>query len=116
MAKDIDRKELVEKIERGDDFVLVDALSPQHYERSHLPGAVNLPLEFIDEAEKMVPDKNSELVVYCMNVDCGTSAEEARELEEMGYTNVFHYPGGKQDWLNANLPVESNRKSRLEEI
>ena len=111
--EDITREELEEKIERGDDFVLVDALGQQHYERSHLPGAVNLPLEFVDEAEKVLPNKDSELVIYCMNLDCETSKEEARELEEMGYTKVFHYPGGKQDWLKANLPVESNRKSRL---
>lgn len=113
MAKDIRRNELKEKIERGDDFVLVDTLSQQHYERSHLPGAINLPLEFVDEADKVLPDKETEIVVYCMNVACGTSGEEARELEEMGYRNVLHYPGGKQDWLEANLPVESERKSRL---
>lgn len=112
-TRGITRNELKEKIERDDDFVLVDALSQHHYERSHLPGAVNLPLEFVDEAEKVLPDKDAEIVVYCMNVACGTSKEEVRELKEMGYENVLHYPGGKQDWLKANLPVESERKSRL---
>ncbi len=24
----------------------------------------------------------------------------------MGYTNVRDYAGGKQDWINAGLPVE----------
>lgn len=114
MAQEISRNELQAKIDRGDDFVLVDALSPQHYERSHLPGAVNLPYEFIDEAEKVLPDKSAEIVVYCMNVKCAASIEEVRELKEMGYENVRHYTGGKQDWLEAKLPVERNkRKSRL---
>jgi len=27
----------------------------------------------------------------------------------MGYTNVSHYPGGKQDWIEAGLPVVSER-------
>ena len=116
MTQDITREELRKKIQRGDDFVLVDALSPQHYERSHLPGAINLPLEFVDEAEKVLPDEEAEIVVYCMNEACGASGEEVRELKEMGYTNVWHYPGGKQDWLQANLPVESKRKSRMSGI
>jgi len=25
----------------------------------------------------------------------------------MGYTNVIEYKGGKQDWIDAGLPVES---------
>lgn len=113
MARGISRDQLRKKIENNEDFVLVDALSPEHYKRSHIPGAVNLPLEFIDEADEVIPNKDSEIVVYCMNTNCGTSKEEARELEEMGYENILHYPGGKQDWLNANLPIESERESRL---
>ncbi len=54
-------------MDRGDEFVLVDALLARHYESSHLPGAVNLPYEFVDEAEVLLPDKDAEIVVYCMN-------------------------------------------------
>jgi rhodanese-related sulfurtransferase len=110
---EIGREELRARIERGDDFVLVDALGPQHYERSHLPGAINLPLEFVDEAEEVLPDKGKEIVVYCMNEKCAASAEEVRELRAMGYENVRHYAAGKQDWLRAGLPVEGRATSPL---
>lgn len=110
MGQDVTRDELRDKIERGEDFVLVDALSTQHYERSHLPGAVSLPLEFVDDAEEKLPDKEAEIVVYCMNEDCAASDEEVRELSEMGYTNVRHYPAGKQDWLQAGLPIEKGAR------
>ena len=96
-------------MDRGDRFVLVDALSQEHYASSHLPGAVNLPYEFVDEAEKVLPDKSAEIIVYCMNVDYEVSGLEARELAEMGYFNVRHYAGGKQDWIRAGLPVEGRR-------
>ena len=111
MATNITREQLVEKIKRRDDFVLVEALSQRHYESSHLPGAINLPYEFVDEAEKVLPDKNAEVIVYCMNPECVASTEEVRELEEMGYTRVLHYAAGKQDWLRACLPVEGSRTS-----
>ena len=109
MAPTITRDELKAKMDRGDDFVLVEALSQKHYRSSHLPGAINLPYEFVDEAEKVLPDKGAEIVVYCMNPDCVASAEEARELEEMGYERVLHYRAGKQDWIRAGLPVEGRR-------
>ncbi|HEX5850221.1 MAG TPA: rhodanese-like domain-containing protein [Rubrobacter sp.] len=111
MAPNITREHLKAKMDRGEDFVLVEALSPQHYASSHLPGAINLPYEFVDEAEKVLPDKTTEIVVYCMNPDCLASREEARELEEMGYERVLHYAAGKQDWIRAGLPVEGRRAS-----
>ncbi len=67
MAGNITRGELKAKMDRGEEFVLVDALSTEHYGSSHLPGAFNLPYEFVDEAESLLPDKNAEIVVYCMN-------------------------------------------------
>jgi len=32
----------------------------------------------------------------------------ARELAALGYTNVTDYSGGKQDWLEAGYPTESD--------
>jgi rhodanese-related sulfurtransferase len=109
MAPTITREQLKAKMDRGEYFVLVEALSQKHYASSHLPGAINLPYEFVDEAEKVLPDKNVQIVVYCMNPDCVASREEARELEEMGYESVLHYAAGKQDWIRAGLPVEGRR-------
>jgi rhodanese-related sulfurtransferase len=107
VVKDISREELKAKMDGGDDFVLVEALSRRHYESSHLPGAINLPYEFVDDAERVLPDKRAEIVVYCMNEECESSREEARELVEMGYRHVLHYTGGKEGWIKAGLPVES---------
>ncbi|CAN5681621.1 rhodanese-like domain-containing protein [soil metagenome] len=111
MPETITLAELKTRMDDGEELMLVDALSPAHYENSHLPGAVNLPYEFVDEVEKVLPDKDAEIVVYCMNPECVASSEEARELEEMGYTNVTHFAEGKQAWIEAALPVEGKRKS-----
>jgi rhodanese-related sulfurtransferase len=111
MPENITFAELQERMESGDDIVLVDALSPAHYESTHLPSAVNLPYEFVDEAEKVLPDKDAEIIVYCMSLECVASGEEFRELEEIGYTNVTHFAEGKQAWMKASLPVEGKRQS-----
>jgi rhodanese-related sulfurtransferase len=57
----ISREELKAKMDRGESFILVDALSAEHYQSSHLPGAVNLPYEFVDEAESLLPDKDADI-------------------------------------------------------
>jgi len=61
------REQLEVKMDRGNDFFLVDTLREEYYQQSHLPGAINLPLEKIDRAEEVLPDKEAEIVVYCMN-------------------------------------------------
>ena len=103
----IEREELRAKIERGDDFVLVDALAPMSYARSRLPGAVNLPLEWVDErSERRIPDFGTEIVVYCVDMECDSSVRVGERLRQLGYRNVRHYAGGKKDWLAAGLPLE----------
>ena len=66
MVSTISRDELKAKIDRGDDFVLVETLPAQPYEDAHLPGAKNLPPNHVTElASALVPDKKQEIVVYC---------------------------------------------------
>lgn len=103
----ISRDELRAKIESGEDFVLVDALAPMSYARSHLPGAINLPLEWVDErAPRRVPDLDTEIVVYCIDVKCTSSVFVGERLRSLGYRNVRHYADGKDDWIAAGLPLE----------
>ena len=104
----ITAKELLDKIEHGDTFVLVDALAPMVYAHSHLPGAINLPPADVDPVRiaRRIPDPQTEIVVYCSSPDCDDSIETARRLQGLGYTNIRHYPGGKNEWRDAGLPLE----------
>ena len=106
---EIDREALREKIEAGA-VVVVDALSPLSYAASHLPGAVNIPPGRVDDlADRRLPDRDAEVVVYCTGVGCDASVDVARRLLELGYRNVRHYAGGKEDWRAAGLPLEGAR-------
>jgi rhodanese-related sulfurtransferase len=64
-VKTIDREQLKEKVERGDDFVLLEVLSEASYNQAHLPGAIR----FQDRAmiPDLLPDKTTEVVAYCSN-------------------------------------------------
>ena len=68
MVATITRDDLKKKIDRREKFKLVDVLAPEYYSRGHLPGAVNIPLDRLKElAPKLLPDRNADVVVYCMN-------------------------------------------------
>jgi rhodanese-related sulfurtransferase len=112
VLQSVTRAELWRKIENREEFVLVDALAPMAYAMSHLPGAINLTPGWIDDrARRRIPDLDTEIVVYCADVDCDSSVTVANRLMELGYRNVRHYAGGKRDWVKASLPLEGGRVS-----
>ena len=61
--KTIDHQQLKQKMDRGDDFLLLEVLGEASYNQGHLPGAVRY--EGRDQVEKLAPDKDAEIVAYC---------------------------------------------------
>jgi rhodanese-related sulfurtransferase len=106
--RNVSAEELLRRIQEGDSLVVVDALPPMAYAHSHLPGAINLPPSSIDPdiVARRIPDRLAEIVVYCANPDCEDSLATAQRLQRLGYTNVSHYAGGKNEWRDAGFPLE----------
>ena len=63
--KTVEREELQQKMDRGDDFLLLEVLGEASYNQGHLPGAVRY--EGRDQVEGLVQDRNTEVVAYCSN-------------------------------------------------
>ena len=110
VMREISRDDLLAKMHEGEDFVLVDALAPMSFAASHLPGAVNLPPSWVeDRAAMKIPALDAEIVVYCSGPTCDSSVLTAQGLAALGYRNLLHYSGGKEDWVRAGLPLEGGR-------
>ena len=103
----ISRTELQQRI-AAKDVTVLEALPPAYHAREHIPGALNMPHDRVDElAAALVPDRSATVVVYCSNTACQNSTIAARRLGELGYTDVRKYAEGKEDWIGAGLPVET---------
>src|SRR5688572_469302 len=102
-VRTIDREELRQKLERGDQFKLIMALSEWGFRAKHIPGSLhfNRPAEMFGAV-----GKDDEVVVYCSNLDCHASLAAYQALVDHGYTNVRHYAAGLVDWERAGLPLE----------
>ena len=107
MTSTITRQQLQGRIARGDITVL-EALPVSYWEAEHLPGALPFPLDDVDgQAARLLPHRSAPVAVYCSNAACQNSHTVATRLTQLGYTAVFRYAEGKQDWIEAGLPVES---------
>lgn len=96
-------------IQERDDVTVIESLPSEYYEKFHLPGAKNVPLDdqFDATVKQAAHDKSKPVLVYCMDAECDASPKAAQRMEELGYTDVYDYEAGKVDWKEAGLPVES---------
>lgn len=102
----ISRADLQAKLDK---VTIVNALDAKMFERSRIKGSVSVPYETVEVvAAQVLPDKNAELVVYCMNTKCHASDKVADSLSKIGYKNVSIYREGLQDWISASLPLEGS--------
>lgn len=88
--------------------LVVEVLNRPYYRKFHLPGAVNIPVsgDFDREIARQAPDKTRPIVVYCLDEACDASRRAASRLEALGYSRVYDYEGGKNDWKQSGLPTE----------
>ena len=106
----IDRDDSYAALRQQPAPVLVETLPERYFADAHLPGSFNMPHDAVDAlAPGLLPDQTAEIVVYCANAQCRNSDIAALRLERLGYAKVRVYTDGKQDWVDAGLPVETGQ-------
>ena len=103
---EISTDELAARLGGAEPPLVAEILGRGYFDRGHLPGAINLPLEgFADRARRELPNKSAEIVVYCASATCQNSDLAARKLLSLGYEHVRVYRGGKAAWQAAGLAL-----------
>lgn len=85
------------------EVIILDVREQDEYDSSHIPGAVLLPVGTIDKdtAAKVIPEKDSMVLVYCHSGNRSKSASST--LAELGYTNIYEF-GGINTWPYETEP------------
>ena len=77
-------------------YIILDVRTQEEYDQGHIPGAIVISHEEIEEkAEQVLTDKDQLILVYCRSGRRSKLAAEA--LVEQGYTNIKEF-GGIIDW------------------
>lgn len=96
---DIDVKELKEKLDKGEDFVLIDVRESYEHEEFNVGGAL-IPLGNIPAAlEDLEDHKEDEIVVYCRSGRRSATAQEI--MRQAGFKNVRNLEGGVLAWAEV---------------
>ena len=78
------------------DYVIVDVRTPDEYKEGHIPNAINIPNETINETVyNKLKDKNQLILIYCRSGS--RSRQAAYKMQKLGYTNLVDF-GGIMNW------------------
>jgi len=81
-----------EMMDNEEDFFLIDVRTAAEFSVSRIPKSFLLPdYDLFENIEKIIPDKNSVVVLYCRSGSRSKSASKL--LINMGYTNVLDLGG-----------------------
>ncbi|WP_111414015.1 ArsR/SmtB family transcription factor [Billgrantia lactosivorans] len=98
----VSRDELLAGLASGE-VTLLDVRPEEEYEAGHLPEAINIPLEQLDDMPGKLP-KDREIVAYCRGPYCVLSHEAVQRLRQLGY-RVRRFEEGYPEWKAAGLPI-----------
>ena len=77
-------------------YIILDVRTAEEYAEGHIPGAILLPYDEINQkAAGVLTDRNQLILVYCRSGRRSKIAAEA--LVTLGYTNIREF-GGIIDW------------------
>lgn len=110
LSAECDATTVIEMLDRGREFPIVDVRDGEPFEEGHLEGAISTPLdEFEDRAHELPEDEP--IYVYCYDRECFASVRASLWLARHGY-EPCDVVGGWEKLKAKGAPVEAGRRER----
>jgi rhodanese-related sulfurtransferase len=101
---EISVEQLMQAIEDNTSCIILDVRTPGEFERGHIEGSVNIPVDCIDSTiTSTLSDTSKRMYVYCLSGSRSAHAVEA--LISLGYKNIFNVSHGLLAWRAKYYPL-----------
>jgi len=102
----VTRQDLVRRLKRGEDLLILDVRPAEEYAAGHLPAAQSIPLAELRRRLRSLP-RDQEVVAYCRGPYCAFAHKAVRVLHQAGF-KARRLEDGLPEWKAAGLPVVSD--------
>ncbi len=109
----ISSDQLREKQKRGEDTIVLDLRTPEDFEKEHLAGSTNVPLESLTpEVVQQLIEQHSKSPFFLM-CSTGKRAYKAAEIfYDSGHFDVIVIAGGLLAWRVLGFPLQGKNRTR----
>jgi rhodanese-related sulfurtransferase len=103
----VSAEEMIELVEKYDDLVIIDARKKSDVAKGFIEGSVSIPNTETTAASlaSAIPSKSTPVAFYCNGIKCGRSVKSAKIALAEGYSKIFWFRGGMQEWEAKGLPL-----------
>lgn len=100
-------EQLIELVQKHPNMVMIDARKPSDRAKGFIEGSVALvDTDTTPETlAKVAPNKAAPVVFYCNGVKCGRSVNSAKVASGAGYSKIYWFRGGWEEWIAKGFPV-----------
>jgi rhodanese-related sulfurtransferase/predicted transcriptional regulator len=99
----VTRTELLRRLKRGEDVVVLDVRPAAEFVAGHLRTAISIPLAELRRRLRELPH-DKEIVAYCRGPYCAFAHKAVRVLEQAGF-RARRLEDGLPEWKAAGLPI-----------
>ena len=103
----VDAEDLIELATQKQELVLIDSRISADHKEGYIEGSVSLPDTdtSCESLARTVPAPASPVLFYCNGIKCGRSARAALVAVDCGYTNIYWYRKGMEEWQEKEYPL-----------
>lgn len=107
----VSAEELISLVEKDSKLIIVDSRKASDFDKGFIEGAISLPNTDTNAASlaKIIPTKTTSILFYCNGVKCGRSGKAAEIAKAEGYTKLYWFRGGMEEWEAKGLPVTKKK-------
>ncbi len=102
----VDAERVIELAEKQKNLVIVDSRIPGDRKIGYIEHSISLPDAKTNckNLAKIIPQKTTPVVFYCNGVKCGRSVVATNVALKCGYTKIFWFRGGFEEWQSKEYP------------
>lgn len=102
----VDAEGLIDAANRIVDLIIVDSRITSDRKQGYIEGSLSLPdvNTTCETLAKIIPKKTSPALFYCNGIKCGRSVNAIKVAQKCGYSTVYWFRGGFEEWQNKGYP------------
>jgi rhodanese-related sulfurtransferase len=99
-------EEFIDLVGKTPDLIVIDSRIPGDRKQGFVEGSVSLPDvdTTCDTLTNKIPAKTAPTLFYCNGVKCGRSAKAVQIALSCGFSQIYWFRGGFEEWLAKGYP------------
>ncbi len=103
----VDAEGVINTINEFESLIVIDARVSMDRKQGYIEDSISLPDTDTDceTLSVVIPTFDHPVLFYCNGPKCGRSVKSILKAQKCGYTNLYWFRGGFEEWTKKSYPI-----------